>query len=270
MMKNKVSNTTIELVLKMSFLEPMDVLILTKFIIYQKSNECKTIIRASNPVVFEYLKAIGIVDFVKKNYKSPETIEGIPSLTAMPIRRVERETMNWYITATQNFMRSICPTKDLEVLNICLSELINNVYDHSSSPIGAYVFCQYFPNKNIISVAVSDYGIGIPKSVNRFLRTEDKPQLSNAKCIAWAIKEHKTTKSEPHNMGRGLDTVKSFVAANNSSWKVYSDNVMMIGYPSSNKYSDNIIYNMKGTIVALNIKVDNLDEQGYVEDALDW
>ncbi len=44
----------------------------------------------------------------------------------------------------------------------------------------------------------------------------------------------------------------------------------MNGYPSGNKYQDNPIYNFKGTIVTINIKIDNLNEQEVVQDTLDW
>lgn len=267
--EKRLSNMEIQIVLNFRFLEPMDILILTKFIIRQKGRGC-TIKIFSNSEVLQYLKMIGLVSFINRNADSSSMIEGIPSLTAMPLRRVERTNMNEYINATQMFMRTLCPTKELSMLDLCLAELINNVYDHAHSPIDAYVFCQYYPKNKIIKVAVSDLGIGIPKSVNSFLHGLGKDVLSGAECVKWAIKENQTTMSIPQNMGKGLDVVNSFVKANNSSWKVYSDDVLMMGYPSGNKYHVNPIYNFIGTIIGLNIKVDNLAEREFVGDDWDW
>jgi anti-sigma regulatory factor (Ser/Thr protein kinase) len=103
---------------------------------------------------------------VKLNTHKPTKIRAVPDFSAMPIRRVEKESMFEYIMETEKYFKSICGHKDLAMLNLCMSELINNVYDHSFSSIGAYVFCQYYPESHEIKMAVSDYGIGIPKSVN--------------------------------------------------------------------------------------------------------
>ena len=78
-----------------------------------------------------------------------------------------------------------------------------------------------------------------------------------------------TTKSIPQNKGKGLDIIKSFMKSNNSSWRLYSEDIFMYGFPSGNKYDKNAISFFKGTLIQLNIKIDNLlDEK--IEDELDW
>lgn len=251
--------------LDLRFLEPMDVLILTKFTIFQAHRGCTISIHAFEGIE-SYLKAIGLIAFIEKNVERSTTIEGIPSLTAMPICRVERETMVNYIDATQRFMHRICADKDLDMLDLCLAELINNVYDHSQSPIDAYVFCQYYEDRNLIRLAVSDLGIGIPAAVNTFMQREARDELSNIESVRWAIRENMTTRSIPQNRGKGLDVVNSFAKANSSSWAIYSNDVWMQGYPSGNRYHPNPIGHFKGTIVCLDIKVDNLQNAEAVSD----
>ena len=47
--------------------------------------------------------------------------------TAIPIKRIDTSTMNSYILDAQKFFTGFCNGKDISVLNICISEIINNV-----------------------------------------------------------------------------------------------------------------------------------------------
>ena len=91
---------------------------------------------STNQVILDYLKTIKFVNFCKFNYNESTTIKSIDSFTAMPICRVEKATMDNYIQSTQKYFTTFCEGKDLGMLNLCLSELINNVYNHSHSAIG--------------------------------------------------------------------------------------------------------------------------------------
>ena len=213
LLEKEITDTTIGIQIEKTFLEPIDVLILAQFIIRQKQRSCSISVSA-NQDILNYLKAINIVNFCKFNYKEPTTIKYIDSYTAMPICRVEESTMNNYIQSTQKYLTTFCEGKDLGMLNLCLSELINNVYNHSHSTIGAYVFAQYYSKTNEIKLAVSDLGIGIPMSVNTYKKVLGEKELSSRECVIWALKEDMTTKSIPRNKGKGLDNIKSFMKSN--------------------------------------------------------
>lgn len=256
------------LIIEKSFLEPYEILIITLFVIKQKQRNCRVTVKAPDQVL-SYLKAIKIVDFCKSNFESPKTIEVVSSYYAMPIRRVEAETMHEYIQSTQNFFKTICKNKDLGMLDLCLSELINNVYNHSYSGIGAYVFCQYYPLLNQIKLAVADLGIGIPMSVNNFRMNNNEKYLDPKDCVSWALKENTTTKSIPQNMGKGLDNVKSFMRKNNFHWKLFTDEILVNAYSSGLKYEENPISFFKGTIAQLAIRPGELPDLGIHEE-LDW
>lgn len=266
---NPIPDEYVTIYLYQSFLRPMDILILTEFIIYQLNTIGKVVLNVENQPVKNYLQAIGLLEFCSENHFSPREILEIPSYTAMPIRRVNRETMNYYIDRTQAFFQSFCPGKDLGVLQIALSELINNVYDHSKSPIDCYVFSQYYRINKTIVIAVADLGFGIPLTVNKFLHSQGLKKLSQFDAVRWALKLHKTTRSEPHNAGRGLDTISSFVLANRGNWKLFSDEVKMEGFENGNQFSPNPVQNFTGTVIEISIKVDNLNDIETV-DFLDW
>jgi len=50
-----------------------------------------------------------------------------------------------------------------------LTELIDNVYSHSASPIPGFALLQAYPKRQTVHIAVSDSGIGIPESLRRGL-----------------------------------------------------------------------------------------------------
>jgi hypothetical protein len=266
---NPINSKNVTIHLFQAFLRPMDILILTEFIIYQLKTSGEVNLVVENQPVKNYLQAIGLLEFCSENHFSPSEILEIPSYTAMPIRRVNRETMNYYIQKTQGFFQTFCPGKDLGVLQIALSELINNVYDHSKSPIDCYVFCQFYRQRRTIVIAVADLGYGIPLTVNGFLKSQGLGILSQFAAIEWALKLHKTTRSEPYNAGKGLDTIASFVQAIDGSWKLFSDDVKMESSQQGNQFSPNPIKNFTGTVIEISIKVDNLTDIETV-DFLDW
>lgn len=87
--------------------------------------------------------------------------------------------------------------------------------------------------------------------------------------MKWALKLKKTTQSMPYNAGRGLDTISSFVKANQGSWQVYTDSVKMFSDPSGNIFEENPIENFKGTVIEINMKVTNLEDKS-ISESFDW
>jgi len=259
----------ITLVVGMPELRPIEVLIITQFSIWLQKRSSNLTLLVS-PKLKKYLDSIGLSEFCKTNIQSPSTVESIESQTAMSIKRVDRETMHAYVNATETYLKNICQAKDLQMLNHCLSELINNVYDHSDSEIDAYVFCEYYPESNVISIAVSDLGMGISNSVKRYFKQENKVEMSEREYVKWALEENKTVRSRPHNMGKGLDNLNSFARSNDTIWKILTNGVLMESVGSENRYYDNPIPGFQGTIVVLDIRVDRLQERKFVDDDWDW
>ncbi len=174
--------------------------------------------------------------------------------------RVSTETMYNYIKRAVDYVGAFCPGKDLSMLVTGVSELINNVYDHSKSPVGAYVFGQFFPNKRQIKLAVSDAGIGIPKTVNGHLQKQGKNKLSNKECLEWAFENKNTIQSIPANKGLGLNTITSFLSVNKGILRLLTDSI-------GQKLENNEIFYYEysplvfsGTVIEITINVDNLQE----------
>lgn len=259
----------IEVNLNVAFLEPYEVLLLAEFVIHQAHLGCHFTVNCKNGQVSRYLDAIEIKRFCNSNWKESTTMQEIPSHTAMPLKRLAKENMSAYITATQTYFHSFCPDKDLTMLDTCLSELLNNAYDHAHSKTGALVFCQYYPRKEEIKVAVSDLGIGIPFSVNTFLKKQGKAIKSQRDSLKWALEENNTTKSIPQNLGKGLDNIKSFISATDNSWYLLTGKTGLSLTPSGLRYIENPINFFKGTISQLTIDLNSFEVTEIVGE-MDW
>jgi len=240
-----------------SFIKPIGILAIVQTIIFfRQKNLCTKIIKPNNSGVANYINQIGLMEFCEKNYESSTTLNAITSQTAMPLRRIDRNNMNAYIESAKNYFMRFCPGKDLTMLDVSISELINNSYDHSESEIDAYIFCQYYPKTNQIIVSVSDLGIGIPGSVNRFLRKNNKSELPDTECILWALELNKSVQSKTYNKGLGLDNLLSFTKSTNAYLRIISNHAFYY----DGQYRFHSIKNFKGTMVEVQIKINELDD----------
>lgn len=243
------------------FIKPIQTIMLVMFTIYEINNGCEiSFIYPKNEGVAKYLKQIELEKFCQTNYGVSTTLNSIESITAMPIRRLDRANMNEYITFAQKYFLRFCEGKDLTMLNISIAELINNVYDHASSPIDAYAFCQYFPKDRSIKIVVGDLGKGIPITVNNYLQSIGEKKLSSKNSLKWAIEERKSTKSMPYNKGLGLSNLHSFIKNSEGSLRILSNDAAFNAFSYSNYFKVNPIPKFLGTIIEIVINIDNLEE----------
>ena len=98
----------------------------------------------------------------------------------------------------------------LYTFQTCVSEMFNNIKDHSTLEIGS-VFAQHFPNIHRVGISVADFGRGIPASVRSV-----QPELSiDNDAIKRAVQPNFTAHSTPGNQGIGLDYLLQAAVANN-------------------------------------------------------
>jgi hypothetical protein len=82
---------------------------------------------------------------------------------------------------------------------------------------------QHFPREKRLSIAVADFGQGIPNKVRTV-----KPGLSDADAIIQAVEDGFTTRSLPTNAGSGLDYVmRVIVGSHGGTVTVYSERGMV-------------------------------------------
>jgi len=82
-------------------------------------------------------------------------------------------------------------------------------------------FIQHFPQEKLVTISMSDFGLGIPSRVR-----EKVENISDSEAIIRAVEEGFTTKSRPTNKGIGLDYLLKAVVLNNGG-QVYSNEAIV-------------------------------------------
>lgn len=202
----------------------------------------------------KYLFDIKFIDFCNENLDAAGPLGFINRSSAMPIMKLAKERMTQYIESIKMYLGGHCDGRDYAFLGLIISELINNVYDHSKNE--AYAFLQFFPKKDIVKVVISDVGVGIPYNVRAFLKDDS---LEDNQCLEWAIQRQNTTKSTPRNKGLGLDNIIHAMASLNSKVKIISQGATYEMQGNKSKFSNNVIQNYVGTLVVVEIDINSLD-----------
>jgi hypothetical protein len=115
-----------------------------------------------------------------------------------------------------------------DMINITLPEIINNVFDHSNSPIGCCVCAQAYKSTKQLMFSVTDLGVG-------FLQTlyPHYPHLtSESEAIALSVRPGVSSKTRKSNAGAGLYILSDWlqhhggeleIISRDGRWKQFSD-----------------------------------------------
>ena len=210
----------------------------------------------------DFLLGIEFEKFCNANMTTSNTVSDISIKNALPLRRVNTEHLNDYILEALAYFGVHCANKDTSMLDLSIAELINNVYDHAGSAIDAYIFSQYSPKKKRINIVVGDFGIGIPAKANKYFEDESIPAKSSEECIKWALALNQSSFSKPHNKGKGLNNIYSFVKASDSRLRIFSNDVVFECKGTEEEiYSNNLINDFRGTVVEVEINIDGLADE---------
>ena len=159
----------------------------------------------SNSVVFAYLRTIGFL--TRWGQPSEKERFQLPTdSTSFALWQAEPEQLTAYVTsAYQHYQAGYFAGKDLSFLTTYLAELFNNVFDHafalSIAQRPAFGMLQYYPSRKRLFIAVSDFGMGIPNSVNQFLQRTGQEPVIAAEALRKALTFRFTSQSKPYNQG---------------------------------------------------------------------
>lgn len=133
--------------------------------------------------------------------------------TTQPLRAIHHEASHGWIGLTLLPWLSQCSgvaVEHMAELKTCLSELFNNIADHTDSGVGS-IFAQWYPNKGSLEICIADFGQGIPATVGRMV-----DGLSDSEAIAKAFEDGFSSRSLPTNRGVGLHILQQNVVDNMS------------------------------------------------------
>lgn len=236
---------------------PKDILMLVQYFVIQNYHQINGSLLLGGDNDW-YIQSINLIEFCNTNYKIPSHVKQT-SKTAIPIKRVDTTTMNGYIFDAQTFFAKYCLGKDISALNICIAEIINNVSDHSRSEHNSFIFSQYYPKPKTIVFAISDLGVGIPETVNGYMRSIGTSELSDFKAVDWALQKGRSVKSKAHNMGAGFDNIINHIRGIGNI-QIFTSGVYCQIDKDGDKYiGENPIRNFIGTIIEITIDTTQLE-----------
>lgn len=131
-----------------------------------------------------------------------------PRGTTMPLQSVMTGEAHGWIGYELVPWLSVCsglPQDEFAEFRTCISELFNNISDHTDSGVGS-IFCQWYPNEKRLMLALADIGVGIPEKVRSVL-----PELTDEAALLKSFEDGFSTKSLPTNRGVGLHFLKQNV-----------------------------------------------------------
>ncbi len=172
---------------------------------------------SGNAVVYQYMEGIRLLArFAEPATAAKHEFMQPNDPTSFGLWPVEPEGMNDFVrSAYQHFKGHFFQDKSLDFLTIYLGEMFNNVFDHAFATTAteriAFAMLQYYPTSRRLLIAVSDFGMGIPKTVNRFLQSKGQEPVTATEALRKALEFRFTAQSRPHNQGRGLDTLRTGV-----------------------------------------------------------
>ncbi len=140
-------------------------------------------------------------------------------------------------------------------------ELVKNVYDHSETSLDAYAALQTYPQGNRLTVAVSDSGIGIMKSLRPTLTGGRWDNLSDVDLVVEIFREGISSKPEDKR-GMGLKSSARHAIGFRADLDVRLLNQRVLLKPSNNEYQPNMAYSQDqlpllwGTHIAFSFKLD--------------
>ncbi len=153
--------------------------------------------------------------------------------------------------------------KDLkDYMFYLFSEMMNNVVDHSQSPIGGYTMAQFYPVNQKIQFSIADKGIGFLENV-RFKKNVKDEIEAIEKALEKGFTANKTNQlygNAHRNAGYGLYVMSEIIKQVGGKFIIISNNGLYRYNALLNKIEKKILdYSFNGVLVAFEFQEDNIN-----------
>jgi len=142
-------------------------------------------------------------------------------------------------------------------LSYLISELLDNIYEHSQSPNG-YVFSQYLEHERVIDLCIADTGITVAGSFEQAKLYQKEIDGKEAEALKLANEGYSTkNRPEAENRGYGISTSKAMlVVGMKGAFFMLSGGAFHRYENGANDYIDlKNIFRWHGTIILMRIPV---------------
>lgn len=155
-------------------------------------------------------------------------------------------------------------------LSYMVSELLDNIFEHSKSPNG-YIFSQYLPSENVINLCIADIGISIYGSYKSKKLYQKEIAGNEAEALKFANDGY-STKNRPdaENRGYGIPTSKAMLVSGlNGAFFMLSGSAFHRYEKGVNIYVNlGKLFRWNGTVILMRIPTivpDDFDYTKYIE-----
>lgn len=244
------------------FIQPFQVVSLACLIeeYHLKGVEIK-FIKGSNQASY-YLHRVRFFEYWNKGFDRTNYTKTSVA-TNLYLWKIHKNRIDSYTNyAKEYYQNNHFQNKDLTPIYISLAEIYNNIFDHSQSKVDGYSYVQYYPKKHEIKLAICDLGIGIPKHINNYLKSQGDAIVEEVNAMEKAFEKRYSSFSEPHNKGLGLDNLSGNVEALHGEMFFLSNSVIMKQKVKKKRFTeiekDN--FNFKGTLVQITLNTKKLSK----------
>jgi hypothetical protein len=153
--------------------------------------------------------------------------------------------------------------KDLyDYMFYLFTEMMNNVVDHSLSPIGGYTMAQYYPTTQKIQFSIADKGIGFLENVKFKQNVNDEVEAIE-KALEKGFTANKANQlygSAYRNAGYGLYVMSEIIKQVGGKFVIISNNGLYRYNALSNNTEKKILdYSFNGVLVAFEFKEEGIN-----------
>lgn len=191
----------------------------------------------------------------------------------LPIWKYDKTRIDSFATLAENFYSNhSVKGKDMSVLRNSIVEALNNISDHSESKVSGFISTQYYKAKNELVIAICDFGKGIPRTVNSYLKKNGENKLSDCLALSRALEYGFSTRSTPQNRGFGLDNILTNVKVTNGEIIIVSNKALLTKKTRDGAYLtpilDNLEFSFPGTYLVIKLNTNyfrDLEEEDGTE-----
>lgn len=137
-----------------------------------------------------------------------------------------------------------------DALHLCFSEVGQNIFDHSLSPIGGVYAARYLANRREVRVAIVDHGLGVPRTLGRkHIFDDDQGALRAVLTGGYSAQTYS------RNRGHGINHLKESCARLGGEVILASGRCVAFVEGREDVVVTNLGYEFKGTAVFFRLPV---------------
>jgi len=249
------------------FLKPYHVAPLACLIHEYQENEFAIKLHKASVEMKTYLESFGFDQFCKSIEN--ERFQVSDDKKTFPLWLISEAKKEFYTLGVQKYFESNhFGGQDLFILGSSLAELMNNIFDHSQSKIPGYTFTQYNTRSETIITCVCDFGIGIPTSVNTYLKSVGEQTMADNDALEQAFELRFSALTRPHNRGYGWDNIFKSISSMKGKLHIVSNHALFLMPDNGRIITQLMELNFPGTLVVITLHTRNLPIKEELNDEL--